>query len=60
MPDSAHTSSACKAGDVVYLNPNSQTPISCNDEIQNNCPKNFQLQAKSLKPVRDDSVNPGT
>ncbi|KAK6044703.1 Kunitz/Bovine pancreatic trypsin inhibitor domain protein [Cooperia oncophora] len=38
----------CKAGDVVYLNPNSQTPISCNDEIQNNCPKNFQCTFDSL------------
>ncbi|CAI4230794.1 unnamed protein product [Auanema sp. JU1783] len=34
--------SACKAGDVVYLNPNTQQPISCKDELQNNCPKNFQ------------------
>ncbi|XGW15900.1 hypothetical protein V3C99_001391 [Haemonchus contortus] len=42
------TASACKAGDVVYLNPNSQTPISCNDEIQNNCPKNFQCVFDSL------------
>ncbi|CAJ0580667.1 unnamed protein product, partial [Mesorhabditis spiculigera] len=32
---------ACAAGDVVYLNPNSQMPITCNDEMQNNCPKNF-------------------
>ncbi|CAD6185822.1 unnamed protein product [Caenorhabditis auriculariae] len=34
--------SACNAGDVVYLNPNTGLPISCNDELQNNCPKNFQ------------------
>ncbi|KAK6742664.1 hypothetical protein RB195_010116 [Necator americanus] len=40
--------SACSAGDVVYVNPNTQTPISCNDEIRNNCPKNFQCVFDSL------------
>ncbi|WKX99529.1 hypothetical protein Q1695_014424 [Nippostrongylus brasiliensis] len=42
------TASACKAGDVVYLNPNTQTPISCHDDIQNNCPKNFKCVFDSL------------
>ncbi|CAB3401564.1 unnamed protein product [Caenorhabditis bovis] len=40
--------SACNAGDVVYLNPNTALPISCNDELQNNCPKNFQCIYDSL------------
>lgn len=40
--------SACNAGDVVYLNPNTALPISCNDELQNNCPKSFQCIYDSL------------
>jgi hypothetical protein len=40
--------SACSAGDVVYLNPNSQVPITCNDEMQNNCPRNFHCVYDSL------------
>uniref|UniRef100_A0A914CB91 BPTI/Kunitz inhibitor domain-containing protein n=1 Tax=Acrobeloides nanus TaxID=290746 RepID=A0A914CB91_9BILA len=39
---------ACNAGDVVYLNPNSQEPITCNDEMQHNCPRNFQCQYDKL------------
>ncbi|KHJ87809.1 Kunitz/Bovine pancreatic trypsin inhibitor domain protein [Oesophagostomum dentatum] len=35
-------SKTCTAGDVVYVNPNTQAPIACNDEIRNNCPSNFQ------------------
>ncbi|EPB69115.1 Kunitz/Bovine pancreatic trypsin inhibitor domain protein [Ancylostoma ceylanicum] len=42
---------ACTAGDVVYVNPNTQTPISCNDEIRNNCPKNFQCVFDSLTDI---------
>lgn len=45
------TSSACKAGDVVYLNPNTQAPVSCNVEIQNNCPSNFQCVFDDLTDV---------
>ncbi|EYB98142.1 hypothetical protein Y032_0134g1880 [Ancylostoma ceylanicum] len=44
-------SKACTAGDVVYVNPNTQTPISCNDEIRNNCPKNFQCVFDSLTDI---------
>ncbi|VDN22387.1 unnamed protein product, partial [Cylicostephanus goldi] len=40
--------SACAAGDVVYVNPNTQMPIACNDEIRNNCPNNFQCVFDSL------------
>uniref|UniRef100_A0A158R459 BPTI/Kunitz inhibitor domain-containing protein n=1 Tax=Syphacia muris TaxID=451379 RepID=A0A158R459_9BILA len=39
---------ACSAGDIVYLNPNTQQPITCNDEMQNNCPRNFQCTFDSL------------
>lgn len=45
---SAARASACSAGDVVYLNPNSQSPITCNDEMQNNCPRNFNCVYDSL------------
>uniref|UniRef100_A0AC34GWY3 BPTI/Kunitz inhibitor domain-containing protein n=1 Tax=Panagrolaimus sp. ES5 TaxID=591445 RepID=A0AC34GWY3_9BILA len=39
---------ACNAGDVVYLNPNSHEPITCNDEMQHNCPRNFACQYDKL------------
>ena len=39
---------ACNAGDIVYLNPNSQEPITCNDEMQHNCPRNFVCQHDKL------------
>uniref|UniRef100_A0A914UJW3 BPTI/Kunitz inhibitor domain-containing protein n=1 Tax=Plectus sambesii TaxID=2011161 RepID=A0A914UJW3_9BILA len=39
---------ACSAGDVVYLNPNNQEPIHCDDEMRNSCPTNFQCTYDSL------------
>ena len=33
--------SACKAGDAVFIDPSTQTPVECNIALQNSCPTNF-------------------
>uniref|UniRef100_A0A0K0E3E6 Kunitz/Bovine pancreatic trypsin inhibitor domain protein n=1 Tax=Strongyloides stercoralis TaxID=6248 RepID=A0A0K0E3E6_STRER len=34
-------SAACNSGDIVYLDPNTQEPLTCNNNLQNTCPSNF-------------------
>lgn len=42
------TIAACPAGDSVYLDPNDQQPITCNEALQNSCPPNYHCTYNSL------------
>uniref|UniRef100_A0A1I7XCK4 BPTI/Kunitz inhibitor domain-containing protein n=1 Tax=Heterorhabditis bacteriophora TaxID=37862 RepID=A0A1I7XCK4_HETBA len=41
-------SAGCKAGDMVYKDPNMNRPLLCNIALQNNCPSTFQCTFNML------------
>ncbi|KAK0420841.1 hypothetical protein QR680_014918 [Steinernema hermaphroditum] len=41
-------SSACPAGTTVYLDPNDNKPILCNEALKNSCPPNYECTFNGL------------
>ncbi|EYB98153.1 hypothetical protein Y032_0134g1882 [Ancylostoma ceylanicum] len=41
-------SSSCPAGNVAYVDPNSQMPIQCNDALSNSCPNGYTCTFNAL------------
>ncbi|EPB69114.1 Kunitz/Bovine pancreatic trypsin inhibitor domain protein [Ancylostoma ceylanicum] len=39
---------ACPAGNVAYVDPNSQMPIQCNDALSNSCPNGYTCTFNAL------------
>uniref|UniRef100_A0A914UKY9 BPTI/Kunitz inhibitor domain-containing protein n=1 Tax=Plectus sambesii TaxID=2011161 RepID=A0A914UKY9_9BILA len=54
-------SAACDPGDIVYVNPNSNKVVECNNALQNSCPPNFNCRYDTLstKHVCCGSTNMG-